>query len=197
MENFIDISVNDTSILNIPLNDLVVSEGKTTLEIKISSKGNYSSGAGVRLVEVDVRDLHGFVAGLTILPQGVGNGCDCEIKVYVKTRHGRKRLSCEDYTQQLHDPYVIWTDDGSYANPKLRHIQNRVSRNGVNLTQETRDILSRGKHVLAMDIDGFVSLFRKDVPLSFLLGLLWFQTTTEVCETHLARINKKRIIKKE
>lgn len=190
MENYTD-TWDHQSICGVDLSELHLEDGHAILRVKVTDCLNYSRAKlESKTVSVKPEDLHSFIAGLTICPQGIGNGVDCEVSIELQTNEGFVKIEFDDENENedFHDPYVYWTDDGVYDDPELAKIQERVQDKTTPANLETHKKLESGGLVLAMDIDGFVSLFKRNLPLSFIQGLETFQELSQSCETCLSEL---------
>ena len=194
MENYEDIWDRQI-ICGLSMMSLHLEDGKVVLRVHVKNDLNYRDSIDDwRVCHVLPSDLHGFLAGLSVLPEGIGNGVDCELELQIRNDQGFVPVLLDDHLQELHSHYVIPNDDGDggFTDPELEEINRRFIRNEetwVDLT--THKLLSTKRYILGMNIEGFSFLFKRRPPLSFIQGLELFQTLSHSCETRLAKLPRK------
>lgn len=190
MEDYVDTWDHQT-ICGLNLGDLRLDDGKVTLKVQVNDDGNFQDASSDwKTCRVSPADLHAFMAGLTVIAQGIGNGVDDEINMELGTISGYVPLNFDDKNDDdsFHDDYILWTNDGGYDDPQLEEIQERVQDEKTPASFEAYTKLSSGEYVMAMVIDYFTTLFKRNLPLSFIQGLETFQELSHSCDTSLAEL---------
>jgi hypothetical protein len=140
-----------------------------TLEVTIESDCNYMDSDGLpHTYEVNVRDVDNFIAGLT-LHSFLVDGCTDDVHITVDGE--LKNLDVHKYGDR-----VLMTYDGEYEDEELNELQSLMEH-------EVRvgDLLKSTPPYprLAMDVDGFVTLFGENPSLVFLQGIAAFEEITK------------------
>lgn len=165
-------------------------DGAVKLKILVKNEFCYPNSDGEwHIRHIKLEDLHGFIGGLILTSVGYDGTCDDDVKIQITLTGSDASLPgdniwlrCDPYVHDLLDEYMLWTDDGVYNDDDLERLQSQVSGNPTTVKKMLHD----ANHPrMALDLNGVITLFACDVPLSFLSGIRMFQRITKFCATYL------------
>lgn len=172
MQTYVD-TWDRESLFGVNASDMIIEDGKVELKISALESDEEFHGSDTFMISFD--KLRDFMCGFTINCEGTGNMSDSYFDILIKTKDGYVNFhpQTDDPDSDRLEDYIYWTEDGFYPDPELEKIQSKFPINPTRIDKDMSEF-DPTKHIIAMSIDGYDSLFKRELPSAFFKGMKTF-----------------------